>query len=152
MKKLLLLLLIAAFGLSTTTSNAQDKSSKDKDDTKSYTDFITDKAVSSEGLFSTHKVKDKHYFEIPDNLLEKEILVVSRISGFVKNLNFGGAGVKSRPQQVIRFQKMDDNILMRSVSFSSVADEGSPIYESVCLLYTSPSPRDLSTSRMPSSA
>jgi len=125
------LLLISLLGLSTTPSTAQDKSSKDEDDTKSYEDFITDKAVSSEGLFSTHKVKDKHYFEIPASLLEKEILVVSRISGFVKNLNFGGAGVKSRPQQVIRFQKMDDNILMRSVSFSSVADEGTPIYESV---------------------
>lgn len=125
------MLLISLLGLSTTPSTAQDKSSKDEDDTKSYEDFITDKAVSSEGLFSTHKVKDKHYFEIPASLLEKEILVVSRISGFVKNLNFGGAGVKSRPQQVIRFQKMDDNILMRSVSFSSVADEGTPIYESV---------------------
>ena len=29
---------------------------------------------------------------------------------------------------------------------------GSPLENSDCLLYTSPSPRDLSTSRMPSSA
>ena len=29
---------------------------------------------------------------------------------------------------------------------------GAPIYFTTCLLYTSPSPRDLSTSRMPSSA
>lgn len=112
---------------------AQDKK-KDKDDDKkgdTYEDIITDKAISHTGLFSTHKVEDKNYFEIPDGLLEKELLVVSRISGFVKNLNFGGAGVKSRPQQVIRFQKMDENIMMRSVSYSSVAEEGSPIYESV---------------------
>lgn len=112
---------------------AQDKSKETDDDKKSkgYEDIITDKAISHTGLFSTHKVEDKNYFEIPEGLLEKELLVVSRISGFVKNLNFGGAGVKSRPQQVIRFQKMDENILMRSVSYSSVAEEGTPIYESV---------------------
>ena len=31
-------------------------------------------------------------------------------------------------------------------------DVAIPVYDQVCLLYTSPSPRDLSTSRMPSSA
>ena len=113
-----------------TAQNPGKKEGKDKKE-KKYEDVITEDAVSSEGLFTTHKVKDKHYFEIPDALLEKEILVVSRISGFVKGLNFGGAGVKSRPQQVVRFQKMDNSVLMRSVSYSSVADENSPIYESV---------------------
>ena len=34
----------------------------------------------------------------------------------------------------------------------SVNNTGAPINVPVCLLYTSPSPRDLSTSRMPSSA
>ena len=96
---------------------------------KAFEEVITEKAKSDDGLWHTHKVEDKHYFEIPDSLLEKEILVVSRISGFVKNLNFGGAGVKSRPQQVIRWQKMDDRILLRSVSYNSVADENLPIYQ-----------------------
>ncbi len=104
---------------------------KDEKKEKSYTDVITDEAISQTGLISTHQVGDKYYFEIPDSLLEKEILVVSRISGFVKGLNFGGAGVKSRPQQVIRFQKKDKKILLRSVSYNSVASEEKPIYESV---------------------
>jgi len=98
---------------------------------KKYDEIITEDALSDEGLWHTHKVDEKHYFEIPDSILEKEILVVSRISGFVKNLNFGGAGVKSRPQQVIRWQRLDNKILLRSVSFNSVADEDSPIYQSV---------------------
>jgi hypothetical protein len=58
-------------------------------------------------------------------------LITSRISGFVKNLNFGGAGVESRPQQVIRWQKKDDKILLRSVSFNSIANFEDPIYQSV---------------------
>jgi len=88
---------------------------------KPYDEVITKKAISDKGLFTVHKVGSKNYFEIPKDILEKEILIVSRISGFVKNLNFGGAGVKSRPQQVIRWQKKDDVILLRSVSYNSVA-------------------------------
>ena len=126
----LLLTLLVSFTSFAYAQDAGKKEGKEKKE-KKYEDVITEEAVSTSGLFTTHKVKDKHFFEIPNALLEKEILVVSRISGFVKGLNFGGAGVKSRPQQVIRFQKMDNSILMRSVSYSSVADENSPIYESV---------------------
>ncbi len=126
MKNLLLFcILLLSF-----SSIAQDKKD-DKDKKKTYSDVITKDAESSEGLISTHQVDGKNYFEISKDLLEKEILVVSRISGFVKNLNFGGAGVKSRPQQVIRWQKSGNKILLRSVSYNSVASYEEPIYKSV---------------------
>lgn len=104
---------------------------KDKDALKNYDEVITEKAVSDEGLFTTHKVGGKYYFEIKNDLLEKEILVVSRISGHVQGLNFGGAGMKSRPQQVIRWQRQDHKVLLRSVSYNSVASLEDPIYKSV---------------------
>ncbi len=125
-----LFLLIFAIVPGFTQDDKKDNDSKDSKE-KTYSDFITEDAKTYEGLFSTHIVDDKYFFEIPQTLLEKEILVVSRISGFVKGLNFGGAGVKSRPQQVIRFQKMNNSIMMRSVSYNSVATEETPIYESV---------------------
>lgn len=103
----------------------------DKDGSKSYAEVITADAITEEGLFTVHRVGEKDYFELPNELLEKEILVVSRISGHVKGLNFGGAGMKSRPQQVIRFQKVNDKILMRSVSYNNIAEEDTPIYTSV---------------------
>ena len=107
------------------------KKPETKSKIKKYSDVITKEAVTDEGLFTVHKVIGDYYFEIPKDLLEKEILVVSRISGFVDNLNFGGAGMKSRPQQVIRLQAKDEKILIRSVSFNSVADEDNPVYQSV---------------------
>ncbi len=131
MKHLLILVLLM---IQVAFISAQDKPDKKGDKEKKekvYSDIITDEAVSSKGLFSTHTVKGKSYFEIPDDILDKEILVVSRIGGFVKNLNFGGAGVKSRPQQVIRWQKLGEKIMMRSVSYNSVASFDDPIYESV---------------------
>ena len=102
-----------------------------KNKMKPYDKVITKDAETQNGLFTVHKVDENWYFELPDSLLEKEILVTSRISGFVKGLNFGGAGVKSKPQQVIRWQKKDKKILLRSVSYNSVASFEDPIYESV---------------------
>lgn len=113
------------------SSAPQAKAAAKKGGPKPYSKVITSSAVSEKGLFSVHRVGAKHYFELPKDLLEKEILVVSRISGHVKGLNFGGAGMKSRPQQVVRFQKLHDKILMRSVSYNNVAEEGTPIYTSV---------------------
>ena len=107
------------------------KKNPKKNGIKPYDEIITKDAISDEGMFSVHRVEEKHYFELPNSLLGEEILVVSRISGFVKNLNFGGAGMKSRPQQVVRFERHNNSILMRSVSYNSVASETDPIYQSV---------------------
>ena len=109
----------------------QSTPKKKKGALKDYSEVITSEAVTDEGLITSHRVGDDFYFEIPAELLEKEILIVSRIAGHVKGINFGGAGMKSRPQQVIRFQKNGNKILMRSVSFNNIADENEPIYTSV---------------------
>lgn len=106
---------------------------KKKDDSpfKPYAEIITKDAITDDGLFTTHKVKDKYYFEVSDSLLDREILVISRISGTVENFNFGGAGMKARGQQVWRWQKKDNQLLLRYVSYNSVASEDEPIYQSV---------------------
>ncbi|MEP0985321.1 zinc-dependent metalloprotease [Ekhidna sp.] len=143
MKRVLVLLMALVFMGFTPDIQAQKKKKKKGDDAeqsapkkkknglKSYSEVITDEAISDEGLITSHQVGDDFYFEIPADLLEKEILIVSRIAGHVKGLNFGGAGMKSRPQQVVRFQKMGGKVLMRSVSYNNVADEDEPIYTSV---------------------
>lgn len=105
---------------------------------KPYKDIITKDAITDDGLFKVHKVESEHYFEIPNSLIDKELLMTTRVSGFVKNLNFGGAGVESRPERVIRWQKLEDKIMLRYVSYNSVASEEDPIYQSVKLNNTQP--------------
>jgi hypothetical protein len=143
LKVLLLLICIPFFGTNvdaqifrkkkkeTTAKPQPPKKKEPKSKMKPYKDIITEDAITKEGLFTVHTVEDNYYFEIPKEILEKEVLVVSRIAGTVKGLNFGGAGMKSRPQQVIRWQKKGDKILLRSVSYSSVASFDEPIYKSV---------------------
>ena len=108
----------------------EEKGEKQKKE-KGYGDIVTDAYETRSGLFTTHRKGNKLLFEIPVALLDKEVLVVSRISGHVKGLNFGGAGMRSRPQQVVRWQKKDDQVLLRSVSYNNVADADDPVYESV---------------------
>ncbi|HCI69552.1 MAG TPA: zinc-dependent metalloprotease, partial [Balneola sp.] len=102
-----------------------------KGDLKKFSEVITKDAKTDEGLFNVHKVDDKYYFEIPNEMLEREMLLVSRVAGSVQNLSFGGAGQKARGQQVVRWQRKENNILLRHVSYSSVANEDDPIYKSV---------------------
>jgi hypothetical protein len=109
------------------TEVKEEKKEEKKDP---YKELLEDADVQ-EGLFGIISKDDKTYFEIPLDLLEDELLVVSRISGFVKGLNFGGAGTKSRPQQVVRWQKHGGKLLLRSVSYNSVASPDDPVYQSV---------------------
>ncbi len=114
------------------TALAQPGGGGTKNDTiMPFEKIITPQAVSDEGLFTVHKIKSKYFFEISDDLLEKEILVVSRMAGTVDGLTFGGAGMKSRPQQVIRWQRHENKLLLRSVSYNSVASMEKPIYQSL---------------------
>jgi hypothetical protein len=129
----MILLVLAFTGSLTSFAQDEDKEQDDKQNGKykPYADIITEEAVTDSGLILVHTIDDKYYFELPFDLLEKELLVVSRITGHVKNLNFGGAGMKSRPQQIIRWQRLGSKVLLRSVSYNSVADFDQPVYQSV---------------------
>lgn len=132
MKNSLLLLFLGLFLMGTQLSAQEEGAAKNKKKgPKAFDEVITADAQTDEGLFTVHKVDGKYFFEIPFTMLEEEILVVSRISGHVKGLNFGGAGMKSRPQQVIRWQRMDDQVVLRSVSYNDVANFEDPVYRSV---------------------
>jgi len=131
MKKLcfwMILLVLSFTGhLSAFAQNEEDtKDEKKNGKFKPYSEVITEAAVTDSGLIVVHNVDDTYYFEFPFDLLEKELLVVSRITGHVKNLNFGGAGMKTRPQQVVRWQRLGSKVLLRSVSYNSVADFDQP--------------------------
>lgn len=97
---------------------------------KPYKEIITDKAKSSQGLFTVHKVEDKHYFEISDSLFGKEIMAITR---FTKVAGGGGVyGGELANQQVVKFEKgPDDKIFMRVITLISVADSSQPIYKAV---------------------
>src|ERR1700760_424855 len=57
---------------------------------KPYKEVITDKAMSRPGLFTVHRVEDKWYFEIPDSILGRDILVSTRYGKTSAGGKYGG--------------------------------------------------------------
>ena len=98
---------------------------------KSFSDIIPADAVTDAGLFTIHRVGQKYFFEVPKVILGRDILVASVISGHVKGLNFGGAGMRSRPQQIVRWYMQDDKILLKSVTYDAIADPSLPVAKAV---------------------
>lgn len=112
----------------TPTTTASEKPDKKKSDYKKYSDVITDEAASDEGLFTTHMVDDKLYFEIPDSLLGVEMLLVTRIARTANNIGYGG---EKANEQVIRWQRRGKKVMLRRVSHVNVADPDQPIAQAV---------------------
>ena len=97
-----------------------------------YYNVITPLAKTDSGLFIVHFVDDKYYFEIPENLFNKDMLLVSRIAQIPNGLGGGfiNAGTKIH-EQVIRWERKYNKILLRTKSYISLADENLPINLSV---------------------
>lgn len=104
---------------------------------KPYKEVITSKAVTQKGLFTVHKVEDKYYFEIPDSILNQEILAVTRFS----KVPGGGStyGGEIANQQSLKFEKGPNNtIFLRVVTLISVADSSQVISKAVSNSYVNP--------------
>ena len=93
-----------------------------------YSQVITSEAVTDEGLFDVHRVDGNLYFEIPNEQLGKELLLVSRIARTAQDIGYGGEKANT---QVVRWVRNGDDILLRVVSYENVADDTLPVYEAV---------------------
>lgn len=131
---LLLSLSLAACSGSAPPAPAQDaaetpaRPTPKKGDMKPYDEVITDDAVTDEGLFTIHRIDESLFYEIPDSLLSEEILLVSRIARTADEIGYGGEKANT---QVVRWERQNNSILLRIVSYENVADEDEPIYEAV---------------------
>lgn len=128
--------LFALLGVAVTTQAqkaAPADSSVKKTDTlpsaiKPYGQVITAKTRTYAGMFKVHQLNGRYYFEIPDSMYNRAILVVNRISK---------AAVGPRPQMtgyagdqiaenVIRFEPgPDDKVFMKVMRFNERSTDSS---------------------------
>jgi len=99
-----------------------------KGEIQPYDKVITKKAKTDEGLFDHHDVDGKFYWEIPDSLFNKEMLMVTRIAKTYSGNGFGGGKANT---QVLRWEKKAKKVYLRVVSHNVVADDDLPIKEAV---------------------
>ncbi len=107
-----------------TFSQKKDDSKKDTKKEKTYSDIITDKAVTDNGLFDVHKIDDKYYYEINDSLLGRDMLMVTRIVKMATELPLSRHKMS---EQVLKWEKFDNNILLKQASYSKFANDSLPI-------------------------
>ena len=107
-----------------TFSQKKDEPKKDTNKEKTYSDIITDKAVTDNGLFDVHKIDDKYYYEINDSLLGRDMLMVTRIVKMATELPLSRHKMS---EQVLKWEKFDNNILLKEASYSKFANDSLPI-------------------------
>jgi len=110
-------------------SQDEKKSSKSesKTKTKSFASIVKE-ATKDEGLFNVYKKDDKYYFEIPDSLIGRDMLMVTRVSKMSVSIPLTQHKLN---EQVLRWEKKDKNFLLRESSFVNFANDSLPISEAV---------------------
>ncbi len=97
------------------------------DDPKPYDEVITEDAITREGLFTTHRIGDDLFFEIPASELEREMLLIARpvensaASGF-----FGGG-----PRLIVQWERQGNRVILREKSYDVTAEPDSAIHRQV---------------------
>ena len=135
-------ILIAIIFTYTTSAFAQTKDSlpapsRPTTGAKPYNTVITKNAKTSIGLFTVHKIEEKYFFEIPDSILGRDILVVSRLAKAGADMrsanSMTGYAGDLLNENEIRFEKGPNNkLFIRNISYSEhSADSTKPMYRAV---------------------
>jgi len=94
-----------------------------------YDQIVTPKTISKKGLFSIYNNNDKYYFEIPDSLLGRQLLLTTwlvKVPG--GSPKFGGEVMNNR---VITFEKERGKIALKVVTTVKEADSTEAISTAV---------------------
>ena len=142
LSQLLLVAFVFAFSLDAEAQKKKKRSKKDdkkavavkpkpkpkKGAIQPYGKVVTKDMKTDDGLFKVHSKDNAYLFEIPDSLLEREMLMVTRIAKTASGIGFGGGKTNT---QVLRWQRKDKQVLLRIVSHQVVADTILPVHEAV---------------------
>jgi len=119
MKKLIIILtMLSAWqhGFAQTPEKKADSTSTQPKGMQAYNKVITDKAKNKSGLFTVSQVDTKYYFQIPDSLFNRYMLVVTRYLSTPEGM--GAFGGEKANEQTIYFEKGANNtVYLRSLQY-----------------------------------
>jgi len=85
-----------------------------------YGTVITPRARSRKGLFSTHIVGSRLYFEIPSKELGKDMMLVASLKGTPAGIGIRGTlGTNA----LLRFERKENRVLVRAVNYRNVSSD-----------------------------
>lgn len=102
---------------------------------RNYYNLLRNKSLTRKGLFTIHKVEDKYYFEIPDSILGRDLLVVGRIAQGAAGVRPGYIGYAGDQigNTIIRFEKGPGHkLFLRRITYQDHAgDTSHAMYDAV---------------------
>lgn len=98
---------------------------------RSYSEVIPPTARTDSGVLHVHWVGERLFFEIPDSLLGRDFLMQTSVAATPAGLGAFAASGTVVHQQVLRWERRGDRVLLRKRSYSSVADGATPVARSV---------------------
>lgn len=110
------------------TAPARPQNGGNTNGPKPYKEVITAKAKTMEGLFKVHQIEDKYYYEIPDSLFGRDMLMVVRIAKTADGHGYGGENTNNL---MVRWEKNKEDILLKVVSVNNFAADSLPIAKAV---------------------
>ena len=110
------------------SDDKEEKKKEEKPKIRPYEEIVTSDAKTDRGVFLVHQVKEKFYYEIPEEEFERDFLWVTRIAQTTLGAGYGGQKVGSR---VVRWVRHEDRVLLQDVEFSIIANEKLPIAKAV---------------------
>ena len=98
---------------------------------KAYSKVVPSSATRDSGLFAVIRNGDKILWQIPDSLIGRDMLWLTRIAAAAEDLSpFTNAGSNIN-DYLVRFERQGDQILLRTHGTRYVADSALPISRSV---------------------
>ena len=93
-----------------------------------YATVIRGDVKTKTGLFKTHRIGGRLYYEIPKGELGKDMLMVTQIARTAEGSGYGGQALDNR---VVRWERKDNRVFLRSVNFAIIADPSSSVAKAV---------------------
>lgn len=89
-----------------------------------FKDFLPEDTIKKTGFLNVHNIKEDYYFEIPKNILKRDILVVSKIISMPKDFSILGSGVPTRTteHQSVRFYKRGEVLYLKVIDYENVVE------------------------------
>jgi CBS domain-containing protein len=122
----------SASGSATASRPTVDSLRTSLNDPRPYPRVVTRDAKTRVGMFKTHIVGDRLYFEIPRKELNRDMLMVGRFErSAVAPGDFQGYGGDQFTERVLRWERSGNRVILRSPSFAITADSTLPVAAAV---------------------
>ena len=93
-----------------------------------YATVIRGDVKTKAGLFKTHRIGGRLYYEIPKSELGKDMLLVTQIAKTNEGNGYGGQALDNR---VVRWERKDNRVLLKAVNFAIIADPSTSVSRAV---------------------